>query len=46
MTELHDVAMFCIFYSGIVMYALWLTLARHPVRVENRRREIPRKKVG
>lgn len=34
MTDLQDVAMFCLFYSGVVMYALWVTVARKPVRVE------------
>lgn len=34
MTDLQDVAMFCLFYSGVVMYALWITVARRPVRVE------------
>lgn len=38
MTDLHDVAMFCLFYSGVVMYALWITVARRPARVEARKR--------
>lgn len=34
MTDLQDVAMFCLFYSGVVMYALWITVTRKPIRVE------------
>lgn len=36
MTELQDVAMFCLFYSGVVISALWLTVAQRPMRVEVR----------
>ncbi|MGZ3769788.1 MAG: hypothetical protein ACXVCP_09020 [Bdellovibrio sp.] len=39
MTDLHDVAMFCLIYSGVVMYALWITVARAPARVEARNRK-------
>ncbi|HEX7676217.1 MAG TPA: hypothetical protein VF412_18725 [Bdellovibrio sp.] len=28
MTDLNNVAMFCLFYSGVVMYSLWLTIGR------------------
>lgn len=38
MTDLHDVAMFCVFYSGVVMYALWVTVARSPARAEAKKR--------
>ena len=34
MTDLHDVAMFCLFYSGVVVSALWMTIAQRPIRVE------------
>ncbi|WP_374073443.1 hypothetical protein [Bdellovibrio bacteriovorus] len=39
MTDLHDVAMFCLFYSGVVMYALWITVARKPVRAEAKQKK-------
>jgi|GEM_PF-1378168 hypothetical protein len=35
MADLNDVMMFCFFYSGIVLYALWITVAeRHLSRAE------------
>jgi hypothetical protein len=36
--ELREVAMFCLFYSGVVMYTLWLTVARRPERVRSNRK--------
>jgi hypothetical protein len=36
--ELREVAMFCLFYSGVVMYTLWLTVARKPERVRSSRK--------
>lgn len=40
MTDLHDVAMFCLFYSGVVMYALWITIARQPAQVEAKQKKL------
>ena len=36
MTDLQDVALFCLFYSGVVIYSLWITVARSPARAEIR----------
>jgi hypothetical protein len=39
-TELNDVLMFCFFYSGIVLYSLWITVAERHLRVEARARKL------
>ncbi|MFS4460149.1 hypothetical protein [Bdellovibrio sp. HCB2-146] len=36
MADLQDVGLFCLFYSGVVIYSLWVTIARTPARVEAR----------
>ncbi len=38
MADLQDVMMFCIFYSGFVIYSLWITLAKTPMTIKKGQR--------